>query len=60
MTKISFETNPKNYLHWSIEIRENLAFLTMNVNEECFNSFCLLIDFNVEYFPSLERHITIR
>ena len=62
MTKISFETNPKNYLHWNIEIRENLAFLTMNVNEDGgmfdgyqlkLNSYDLSVD--IELFDAIQR-----
>ena len=62
MKKISFETNPKNYLHWSIEIRENLAFLTMNVNEDGgmfdgyqlkLNSYDLSVD--IELFDAIQR-----
>ena len=62
MTKISFETNPKNYLHWNIEIRENLAFLTMNVDEDGgmfdgyqlkLNSYDLSVD--IELFDAIQR-----
>ena len=62
MTKISFETNPKNYLHWNIEVRENLAFLTMNVDEDGgmfdgyqlkLNSYDLSVD--IELFDAIQR-----
>jgi len=62
MTKISFETNPINYLHWNIEIRQNLAFLTMNVNEDGgmfdgyqlkLNSYDLSVD--IELFDAIQR-----
>ena len=62
MRKISFETNPNNYLHWNIEIRENLAFLTMNVNEDGgmfdgyqlkLNSYDLSVD--IELFDAIQR-----
>ena len=62
MKKISFETNPKNYLHWNIEVRENLAFLTMNVDEDGgmfdgyqlkLNSYDLSVD--IELFDAIQR-----
>ena len=66
MKKISFETNPINYLHWNIEIRENLAFLTMNVNEDGgmfdgyqlkLNSYDLSVD--IELFDAIETVVRV-
>ncbi len=62
MTDISFETNPEDYLHWNIDIKENLAFLTMNVNEDGgvfegyklkLNSYDLSVD--IELFDAIQR-----
>ena len=33
-SKINFETNPKIYKHWELNIQENRAFLIMKVDED--------------------------
>ena len=34
MSNIIFETKPSIYKHWKIEVQNNTAWLTMNVNED--------------------------
>ena len=62
MNNITFETKPSIYKHWKIEVQNNTAWLTMNVNEDeglfqgyklKLNSYDLSVD--IELLDAIQR-----
>ena len=62
MSNIIFETKPSIYKHWKIEVQNNTAWLTMNVNEDeglfqgyklKLNSYDLSVD--IELLDAIQR-----
>ena len=62
MSNIIFQTKPSNYKHWKIDVQNNTAWLTMNVNEDeglfqgyklKLNSYDLSVD--IELLDAIQR-----
>ncbi|MBM09644.1 MAG: benzoyl-CoA-dihydrodiol lyase [Magnetovibrio sp.] len=62
MKQIEFETNPKNYQHWTYEIIDDVAYLSMSVNANAalfegyelkMNSYDLGVD--IELYDAVQR-----